>query len=66
MEQYPENNMNKFFDNLEFIAEQLENMVRNGKPLPEGAAEKVAEFNSCIQKLEKKSAEIRRMEAALL
>lgn len=52
-------NMNKFFDNLSFIAQQLGNMVENGTPLPDGAAEKVAEFNAAVQKLEEKSIALR-------
>lgn len=52
-------NMNRFFDNLEFIAELLDNAVKNKVPLPEGAADKVAEFNVKIQELEVKSGEIR-------
>ncbi|MBQ2823363.1 MAG: hypothetical protein IJF18_02160 [Oscillospiraceae bacterium] len=51
--------MNKFFDNLSFIAQQLGNMVENGTPLPDGAAEKVAEFNAAVQKLEEKSIALR-------
>ncbi|MBQ5319282.1 MAG: hypothetical protein J6K17_09325 [Oscillospiraceae bacterium] len=51
--------INKFFDNLSSIAEQLERMVENGQPLSEGTAEKVAEFNSVIQQLEEKSLVIR-------
>ncbi|MBQ7007945.1 MAG: hypothetical protein IJN05_01895 [Ruminococcus sp.] len=43
--------INKFFDSLSSIAQQLELMVENGTPLPEGAAEKVAEFNDVIQRL---------------
>lgn len=43
--------INKFFDNLSSIAQQLELMVENGTPLPEGTAEKVAEFNDVIQRL---------------
>lgn len=51
--------MNRFFDNLEAIAKQLENMVENGEALPDGAALKVSEFNERIQKLEAESAKLR-------
>lgn len=51
--------MNRFFDNLDTIAMQLENMVENGESLPEEAAIKVAEFNDRIQKLEAESAKLR-------
>ena len=50
-------NINKFFDNLSSVADHLERMVKNGEPLPDGAAEKVSEFNMRIQKLENMSQE---------
>ena len=51
--------MMKFFSNLNSIAENLCRTVKNGQPLPEGAAEATARFNDIVQELERLSQEIR-------
>lgn len=51
---------NKFFSNLEWVSRLLEYKVKNGEPLPIGAAEKVMEFSKIVQQLEVQSEELRR------
>ncbi|MBQ7980902.1 MAG: hypothetical protein IJ305_04760 [Oscillospiraceae bacterium] len=55
--------MNKFFDNLEFVAELLGQAVEKGEPLPKEAVEKVSAFNESIQKLEERSVTLRKLNA---
>lgn len=52
--------MNKIFNNLEFIARLVEKAVENGEPLPKDAAEKAAAFNAAIQKCAEKSLLLRK------